>query len=158
MKKQQFLTESTAAVQEHLTALKAAAAKAPTAQEFDVLSKAAADYTKQLMGLKTEADRVISNFRSKQKAMRDAKQATAEAVKDAMQVAEGTVSTLSGLETKMKGTADPEALTGLKTQVRVASEAQDEAFKKLDSAKAAVKEQTLSVLKAKESTEDEAKN
>merc|ERR1711871_771024 len=158
MKKQQFLTESTAAVQEHLNALKAAAAKAPTAQEFDALSKAAADYTKQLMALKTEGDRVISNFRSKQKAMRDAKQATAEAVKDAMQVAEGTVSTLSGLETKMKGTADPEALTGLKTQVRVASEAQDEAFKKLDSAKAAVKEQTLSVLKAKESTEDEAKN
>merc|ERR1711871_1050259 len=158
MKKQQFLTESTAAVQEHLNALKAAAAKAPTAQEFDALSKAAPDYTKQLMALKTEGDRVISNFRSKQKAMRDAKQATAEAVKDAMQVAEGTVSTLSGLETKMKGTADPEALTGLKTQVRVASEAQAEAFKKLDSAKAAVKQQTLSALKAKESTEDEAKN
>merc|ERR1711871_630233 len=158
MKKQQFLTESTTAVQEQLNALKATAAKAPTAQEFDAMSKAAADFTKQLMALKAEGSRVISNYKKKQKAMRDAREATAEAVKDAMQVAEGTVSTLSGLETKMKGTADPEALTGLKTQVMVASEAQDEAFKKLDSAKAAVKEQTLSVLKAKESTEDEAKN
>merc|ERR1711871_97677 len=158
MKKQQFLTESTTAVQEQINALKATAAKAPTAQEFDAMSKAAADFTKQLMALKAEGGRVISNYKRKQKAMRDAKEATAEAVKDAMQVAEGTVSTLSGLETKMKGTADPEALTGLKTQVRVASEAQDEAFKKLDSAKAAVKKQTLSALKAKESTEDEAKN
>merc|ERR1719487_2986633 len=158
MKKQQFLTESTTAMQEQINALKATAAKAPTAQEFDAMSKAAADFTKQLMALKTEGDRVVSNYKRKQKAMRDAKEATAEAVKDAMQVAEGTVSTLSGLETKMKGTADPEALTGLKTQVRVASEAQDEAFKKLDSAKAAVKQQTLSALKAKESTEDEAKN
>merc|ERR1711871_139873 len=158
MKKQQFLTESTTAMQEQINALKATAAKAPTAQEFDAMSKAAADFTKQLMALKAEGGRVISNYKRKQKAMRDAKEATAEAVKDAMQVAEGTVSTLSGLETKMKGTADPEALTGLKTQVRVASEAQAEAFKKLDSAKAAVKKQTLSVLKAKESTEDEAKN
>merc|ERR1711871_710516 len=158
MKKKQFLTESTTAVQEQLNALKATAAKAPTAQEFDAMSKAAADFTKQLMALKAEGSRVISNYKKKQKAMRDAREATAEAVKDAMQVAEGTVSTLSGLETKMKGTADPEALTGLKTQVRVASEAQAEAFKKLDSAKAAVKKQTLSVLKAKESTEDEAKN
>merc|ERR1711871_1761755 len=158
MKKQQFLTESTTATQEQINALKATAAKAPTAQEFDAMSKAAADFTKQLMALKAEGGRVISNYKRKQKAMRDAKEATAEAVKDAMQVAEGTVSTLSGLEAKMKGTADPEALTGLKTQVRVASEAQDEAFKKLDSAKAAVKQQTLSALKAKESTEDEAKN
>merc|ERR1712072_72776 len=145
-KKQQALVEAGNTVEENIGTLKLEAGKAADADEFEAITNSAQSMSKQRASLLKQNEDAVSKHKTKMKALKEAADAARKAVQDAMKVAEVSSEHLEGLNEKVTTTTDPEALTELKGQVKVASTAQTDAFSKLDEAKLVVKKQQLAVL------------
>merc|ERR1719506_1264286 len=100
-----------------------------------------------VMSVKVTQSKLVDKYEANVAKLKAAADATAEAVRKAMEVARGSVEQVAQLKAKISTTTEPESLSDLKSQLSSAQKAQDDAFNKLDLAKAAEKTHIMSALK-----------